>query len=266
MPQDLFRQLAEFRGARQIGAVTGEIDAGQHDLGMAALDQLADLVDHRAHRHRARIAAAIGDDAEGAAVVAAVLHLHEHPRQALLKSFHQMRRHLLDGHDVGDRDLLAGLRRRIRPRRRAPLRAARQASPRILSSLPSTRSTSAMPANISAWVCAAQPVTTMRVCGRSRLSRRIDCRACATASLVTAQLLMTMVSVSPASAASRSDHLGFEGVEAAAEGDDLDAHLTRRRQTAPDRSGLHIRRSRCPSSARGRRPRATRWRVRRRAA
>src|SRR5665647_1894708 len=82
-------------------------------------------------------------------------------------------------------------------------RAARQASPRILSSLPRTRSTSAMPANIPAWVWAAQPVTTMRVPGRSRFSRRIDCRACATASLVTAQLLTMMVSVNPALPASR---------------------------------------------------------------
>ena len=84
------------------------------------------------------------------------------------------------------------------------VRAARHASPRILSSLPMTRSTSVIPANIGACVCAAQPVTTMRDPGRSRLSRRIDCRACATASLVTAQLLMTMVSVSPALSASRA--------------------------------------------------------------
>src|SRR5579859_911156 len=81
-------------------------------------------------------------------------------------------------------------------------RVVRQVSSRILSSLPMTRSTSAMDANISAWVCAAQPVTTIRTSGRSRFSRRIDCRACATASLVTAQLLMTMVSVSPARSAS----------------------------------------------------------------
>jgi hypothetical protein len=53
-------------------------------------------------------------------------------------------------------------------------RALRQACPRILSSLPTTRSTSAMSANIAAWVCAAQPVTTMRASGRSRFSRRID--------------------------------------------------------------------------------------------
>ena len=86
MPQDLLCQLPELRRARQIGAVAREIDAGQHDLGMAALDQRADLIDHRAHRHRARIAAAIGDDAEGAAVIAAVLHLHEHARQAGLET------------------------------------------------------------------------------------------------------------------------------------------------------------------------------------
>src|SRR6202163_4985703 len=83
------------------------------------------------------------------------------------------------------------------------VRAVRQDSLRILSSLPTTRSTSAMAANISACVGAAQPVTTIRAEGRSRFSRRIDCRACATASLVTAQLLMTMVSDSPARSASR---------------------------------------------------------------
>src|SRR5450759_845094 len=83
-------------------------------------------------------------------------------------------------------------------------RVPRQASPRILSSFPTTRWTSAMAANISGWVCAAQPVTTIRRSGRSRFSRRIDCRACATASLVTAQLLMTMVSARPALSASRA--------------------------------------------------------------
>src|SRR6266849_3272037 len=117
MPQDLFCQLAEFWRARQVGAIARQIDPGQHDFGMAALDQRADLIDHRAHRHRTRIAAAIGDDAERAAVIAAVLHLHEYPRQAFLKSLQEMRRHLLDRHDVGDRDLfLAGnaeCRRRV---------------------------------------------------------------------------------------------------------------------------------------------------------
>ena len=68
-------QLAEARAARQVGAVGGDVDAGQHDLAIAVAGEPPDLLDHGAHRHRARSAAAIGDDAEGAAVVAAVLHL-----------------------------------------------------------------------------------------------------------------------------------------------------------------------------------------------
>ena len=44
-----------------------------------------------------------------------------------------------------------------------------------------TASTSTMSANISGLIWAAQPVTTIRLPGRSRLSLRIDCRACATA-------------------------------------------------------------------------------------
>ena len=76
---------------------------------MTAFDQRADLIDNSAHRHRARIAAAVRNDAEGAAVVAAVLHLHSNSLgRPALKTFQQMRRHLGDRHDVGDRDLLAG--------------------------------------------------------------------------------------------------------------------------------------------------------------
>ena len=128
VPQDLLDQLPELRRARQIGAIAGDIDAGQHDLGMAALDQRADLFDHGAHRHRARIAAAIGDDAEGAAMIAAVLHLHEDARQAGLEAFEQMRRHLLDRHDVGrprsSRCRRCRSRRAIERRARVPPRLA----------------------------------------------------------------------------------------------------------------------------------------------
>jgi hypothetical protein len=60
-----------------------------------------------------------------------------------------------------------------------------------------------MSAKVFGSVCAAQPVTTMRASGRSRLSLRIDCRDCRTASAVTAQVLTTTVSVTPAAAASR---------------------------------------------------------------
>ena len=146
-------------------------------------------------------------------------------------------------------------------------RASRQASPRILSSLPTTRSTSAISANISGWVCAAQPVTTMRTCGRSRFSRRIDCRACATASLVTAQLLMTTVSESPARSASRAITSDSKALRRQPKVRTSTLMALRRRwRTAPDRSGLHIRNRRCRSSAHGRRARAIRSQACRRAA
>src|SRR5258708_12126756 len=105
MPQDLLCERTELRRTRQVGAVARQIDAGQHDLGMAALDQRTDLLDHGPHRHRARIAAAERNDAEGTAMVATVLHLHEGARQAALKTLDEMRRHLFDRHDVADRDL-----------------------------------------------------------------------------------------------------------------------------------------------------------------
>ena len=69
--QDALDQQAERRRARQIGAVAGEVDAGQHDLAEAAVDQRRDPLDHRAGGHRAAVAAAERDDAEGAAMVAA---------------------------------------------------------------------------------------------------------------------------------------------------------------------------------------------------
>ena len=120
------RQHAELWRTRQIGAIAGEVHTGQHDLGMAALNQRPHLIDHRAHRHRARIAAAIGDDAEGAAMVAAVLHLHEHARQAARKAVDQMRRHLLHRHDVADGDLFA---------RQPRSNASRACAPRVAAHL-----------------------------------------------------------------------------------------------------------------------------------
>ena len=49
-------------------------------------------------------------------------------------------------------------------------------------------------------------------------------RACRTASAVTAQVLMT--TVSPSALARRAaNHLGLIGIEPAAEGDDIDAHV-----------------------------------------
>ncbi len=74
----------------------------------------AHLLHHVARRRRARIAAAVGDDAEGAAVIAAVLHLHV-GAGAFGEAVDQMRRGFAHAHDVGDEHAL---------------RAWREASPR----------------------------------------------------------------------------------------------------------------------------------------
>src|SRR5690606_36498127 len=56
--------------------------AGQHHFGIAVADKALDLIHHRAHRHGTGIAATIGNDAEGAAMIAAILHLHKGTRAA----------------------------------------------------------------------------------------------------------------------------------------------------------------------------------------
>ena len=257
MPQDLLGQHAEFRRARQIGAVAGEIDAGQHDLGMAALDQRAHLFDHRAHRHRARIAAAVRNDAEGAAMIAAVLHLHEGARQAALETVDQMRRHLLHRHDVGDRDLVAA---RYRSRMSNAARASRQASPRILSSLPSTRSTSAMSANIVGLRLRRAAgdddarVGALPLQPADRLPR-LRHRLVGDGAAVDDDGIGK-----PGALRLAADHFGFEGIEAAAEGDDVDGHASR--DPGEQRRielAFKFERRRARSSAHGRRFRAIRW-------
>ena len=94
-----------------------------------------DLLDHRRRRHAARVPAPVGDDAEGAAVVAAVLHLHVGARPGA-EPVDQRRRRPPLGHDVADRDPL--LRRVGEPRpgrraaasRRCRARGRPRASPR----------------------------------------------------------------------------------------------------------------------------------------
>src|SRR6266545_205415 len=154
--QNLLHQRTELGRARKIRAIAGEIDARENHFAIAARAEPAHLSDHLAHGHRARIAAAIRDNAEGAAMIATVLHLHECARQVAALSF---------------------------------------------SSLPSTNATSGMLAKVSGSVCAAQPVTTMRAAGCSRLSRRMAWRDWRTASAVTAQVLTMRVSERPAACA-----------------------------------------------------------------
>jgi hypothetical protein len=98
MRQYALDQLAEARRAGQVGAIAGQVHAGQHHFGMA-FGELGDAVDHRARGHRAAVAAAIGDRAEGTAMVAAILHLHE-CAGVRGEAGGEMRRRLAHGHDV----------------------------------------------------------------------------------------------------------------------------------------------------------------------
>ena len=73
-----------------------------------------------------------------------------------------------------------------------------QLSGSSFSVLPSTRSTPGRAAQAAGSSCTAQPVTTMQASGRLRWARRMALRHWRSASAVTAQVLMTMVSDCPA--------------------------------------------------------------------
>ena len=125
--------------ARKIAAVAGDVDAGQHHFARAMLDEKAHLIDDGAHRHGARIAASVWDDAERAAVIAPILHLHESACVAA-QSIHQMQGGLLHGHDIVDENFLAFADAEI------PAVSAAKVSAFIFSSLPMTCETSRMAA------------------------------------------------------------------------------------------------------------------------
>src|SRR5215472_5957601 len=219
MAQDLLDQLPEFWRARKVAAIAREVDAGQDDLGMAPLGERADLIDHHADRHRARIAAAERNDAERAAVVAAVLHLHEGARQAVPETIDEMRRHLLHRHDVADGHLLA----RVDVERRARF-------------APGTASHLVVVADDAidlAHVAEHFRLRLRRAAGHDdagiglRALEPADGLPCLRDSFVGdgAGVDDDGPLESRAFRLAR-DHLGFERVEATAEGDDLDANAT----------------------------------------
>ena len=81
MPQARLRFIAN----TNIGAIRGNIDAGQHNFLMAVLHQRLTARHHIGDRHGTRIAAAIRDNAKCAAMVAAGLHLHKGARAPALR-------------------------------------------------------------------------------------------------------------------------------------------------------------------------------------
>ena len=113
-------QPAEARLPGQVGPIRRDVDAGQHDLGVTRFDQRPHLIDEDAHRHGAGIAAPERDDAERAAVVAAVLDLDEGAGPAV-HPHHEMAGGLAHGHDVVDANA------------RCPRRCRNRSSPREAS-------------------------------------------------------------------------------------------------------------------------------------
>ena len=68
-------QKAERRLSGQVVAIAGQVDAGQDHLLMPQFDRARDSLDHQPGGHRTAWSAPGWDDAEGAGVIAAILHL-----------------------------------------------------------------------------------------------------------------------------------------------------------------------------------------------
>src|SRR5215471_1387320 len=113
MLENLPDQRAELGPAGQIGAVARKIDSGQNHLAITIVSDAANLFDHLAHRHRPGVSTPKRDDAEGAAMVAAILHLHV-GAGAALDALDQVPRGFLHRHDVVDSDLLVQADAKIR--------------------------------------------------------------------------------------------------------------------------------------------------------
>src|SRR5215213_2697170 len=80
--QDVPHEAAEVRRAGQVGAIGRNVDPGQYRFAVALLEQAAQLFDNGRCRDRAGGTARKGYDAEGAAVVAAVLNGNKGPRMS----------------------------------------------------------------------------------------------------------------------------------------------------------------------------------------
>ena len=172
------------------GAVVRDVDAGEYDLGVSRLREFAHLGDDVSGRHRARRSATVGNDAEGAAVVTTVLHLHV-SAGAGTEAVDEGVCRLAHRHDVVDLHARA-------VGEAEPMEGARRASSRRCRLHARPR---AWPQSVRVSICAAQPVTMMRALGRSRCSLRMAGAAWRTASPVTAQVLMMTASSSAAAAA-----------------------------------------------------------------
>ena len=104
--QDASHQVAQHRMAGQVIAPRCDIDPGQHDFAIAGINQTLDFTHDFACSDTATGPPAIGNDAEGAAVITAVLDLYEsaHP---ILEPGQHVRSGFGDCGDIVDADAFA---------------------------------------------------------------------------------------------------------------------------------------------------------------
>ena len=88
-------------------APTGQIDPGQHHLTRSGIEVALHLGQHRGNGERTARPAPLRDDAEGAGMVAPVLHFHERPRLAL-DGIHRARDKMMRG--LGQREQIVDAR------------------------------------------------------------------------------------------------------------------------------------------------------------
>jgi len=76
-PKKLFEEIGDHRSPLEVLPIRAEVNAGEHELLVAGLEEPARLVDNFRHGAASRSTADLGDDAEAAGEIATVLDLEE---------------------------------------------------------------------------------------------------------------------------------------------------------------------------------------------
>src|SRR5262249_33206857 len=91
---------------RQIPAESRQVNARKNNLSVSRIYETACFLNDRAHWHAARISSSVGDDAEGAAVIATILDLQKSTRATFgivdeLRRRFPHRENVIDAHTLG---------------------------------------------------------------------------------------------------------------------------------------------------------------------
>ena len=104
--KDCRHKITKPRPPRKIASPGGDIDPGQHDFAAAPINEPFRRREDLAEAGRPVVAATIGDDAEGTAMITALLNLQETARMRA-EGVEHVRRRFADLHDVADNDRFA---------------------------------------------------------------------------------------------------------------------------------------------------------------